>query len=508
MVLLERQRRATKAARDELAAGAALSLYTFVQLAWRAIEPNQVFIGGWALAAMCRHLEAITRGDFLAMGLFNRLLMNVPPGMMKSLLVGVLWPAWEWGPMNMPFLRYLSTAFTDDLAIRDSRKMRDLVESDWYQEHWGDRVRLVRRAEDDFQNSAGGWRKAVAFSSLTGGRGDRVLVDDPHSTEMAESEAERKTALRIFRESLHSRLNDPAKSAIVIIMQRLHENDVSGAAIRLGLGYTHLMLPMEFEVQRACRTPIGFADPRSYEGELLFPERFSRATIERDRKVMTAYAIAGQWQQRPTPREGGMFKRIWFRRVTAAPMNCRWVRHFDLAATEEIYAQANGARTAGVLMGRDSGGGFYIAGCVKERVENVHPLILNTAMADRSKWPRYEVSLPQDPGQAGKVQKRALAALLNGFDVHFDLETGDKATRAAPFAAQCEVGNVALVIPPRPAGEPEPPWVEEYLDEVTNFPGGALKDQVDATSGAYARLLKSPRDQPTGQPMTGSIYQR
>jgi predicted phage terminase large subunit-like protein len=508
-ITAELQRRATEKARAELSAGAALSLYTFVQLAWRELEPAHKFVGGWALAAMCRHLEAITRGLLIEQGHMNRLLMNVPPGMMKSLLVGVFWPAWEWGPMNMPHLSYLGTSYKKEIAVRDSRKMRDLVQSDWYQEHWGGHVRLTRTGEDDFANDRGGWRQAWAFNALTGGRADRVLVDDPHSTEGAESEADRNTAIRITRESLHSRVNND-ESAIVIIMQRLNENDVSGTILRLGIDYIKFVLPMEFEPRRRCKTAIGFEDPRTFEGELLFPERFSREWLKREKRTMTAYAVAGQFQQRPVPREGGMFKRHWFRRVPAAPAMCRWVRHFDLAATDEAFSQSSGARTAGVLLGKDDATGMlYIADCVAERVENHEPLILNTCTADRTKYPRYEVSLPQDPGQAGKVQKRALGRLMAGFDVHFELETGEKADRARPFAAQCEIGNVSIVVPPRPAGHPEPAWIDEYLDEVTNFPGGAIKDRVDASSGAYGRLLKAPRYVAPSQSIERlNIYQR
>jgi hypothetical protein len=162
--------------------------------------------------------------------------------------------------------------------------MRDLVSSEWYQSLWP--VPLSRVAEMSFENSAHGFREAKPFASLTGGRGDRVIIDDPHSTETAESETERTRTTRIFRESVPSRMIDPKASAIVIIMQRLHENDVTGQALALKLGYVHLMLPMEFEPERRCILPTGFEDPRTEDGELLFPERFPRSVVERDKIPM------------------------------------------------------------------------------------------------------------------------------------------------------------------------------------------------------------------------------
>src|SRR4029077_8111126 len=118
------------------------------------------------------------------------------------------------------------------------------------------------------------------FGSLTSQRGDRLIIDDPHSTETAESEIDRANTARTFREGAVNRLNDQARSAIVIIMQRLHAQDVSGVVLELGMGYTHLMLPMEFEVERRCSTSIGFVDPRTTDGEILDPGRFPREVIE------------------------------------------------------------------------------------------------------------------------------------------------------------------------------------------------------------------------------------
>ncbi len=434
LIRQERARRAQEAERERVAHDAerirarCQSLAAFVREAWHVLEPGSEYIHGWHIDAICAHLEAITDGRI------TRLLINVPPGTMKSLIVSVFWPAWEWGPRGLAWMRYLTTSYSESYVKRDSRRMRDLVQSDWYRSLWPE-VSLVRSGEASFANSATGFREGVPFQSLTGGRGHRVLIDDPHSTETAESPAERQRTTRIFRESVPSRLVDPKTSAIVVIMQRLHEEDVSGQCIKLGLGYEHLMLPMEFEPERRCRTSIGFEDPRTYENELLFPERFPREVVDRDKRPMGSYAVAGQFQQRPVPREGGLFKREWFegKFITAAPAATKWVRHWDLAATAEQDGK------------------------------------------------EVEISLPQDPGQAGKVQARDFVAMLAGYVVKAEPETGDKVTRAEPFSAQCEAGNVYIV-----SGD----WNADYIDELCLFPGGSFKDQVDASSGAFGRLLK------------------
>lgn len=466
------------------------TLAGFVREAWPILEPKNLYVHGWHIDVLCVHLEAITYGRYLEAGLDNRLLINVPPGTMKSLLVSVLWPAWEWGPAGMPWLRYLSTSYSDENVSRDSRKMRDLVSSEWYQALWP--VQLTRRGETSFENTERGGREGRAFSSLTGGRADRLIVDDPHSTETAESEADRSTSIRIFRESVPLRINDAVRSAIIIIMQRLHQHDVSGVAMALKLGYTHVMLPMEFEADRRCVTPFG-EDPREQDGELLFPQRFSRESVDRDKLTLGSYGVAGQFQQRPAPRGGLMFKRHWFRVVPAAPVECKWVRGWDLAATEKkTKSSALGpAYTAGVKLGRDKEGRFYIAHVVRLREEGaaVRRAILNTAQIDGTSC---QIDLPQDPGQAGKTQAQDMVAMLAGFQAFASPESGDKEVRAQPVAAQAEAGNIAVV---------EGPWNDAFFGELELFPSGAYKDQVDALSRAFARFVRAGTAMGTGYPV-------
>src|SRR5262249_31655898 len=151
--------------------------------------------------------------------------------------------AWEW--TFAPGQRFFTTSYTETYARRDSRKTRDLILSEWYRTLWPSIV-LERDNETDFENTMKGYRKAVPFASLTAGRGNRLIIDDPHSTEQAESDADRERATRMFRESATSRLNDPERDCIIIIMHRLHPEDLCGVIETLDLPYTKLVLPMEF----------------------------------------------------------------------------------------------------------------------------------------------------------------------------------------------------------------------------------------------------------------------
>ena len=315
-----------------------MSLAEFVKRAWHVIEPGQSYIHGWHIDFICAHLEAITDGVLNDDGTFyNRLLVNVPPGTMKSLLIGVFWPSWEWGPRGRPHMRYVCASHSLDLAIRDSLRMRRLVTSEWYQGHWGDVVKITgdQNAKAKFETTATGFRQACAFTGITGYRGDRVIVDDPHSVDDANSDAKRETTTTLFKEAVTSRLNNPDESAIVVVMQRLHEQDVSGVILENDMGYDHIMLPMRFDPSRACVTRLGYADPREIDGELLFEDRFPQHVVDRDEAAMGPYATAGQYAQSPEPRGGGIVKDSWWK---------LWDRH-EYPGIEYIVASLDTAYT-------------------------------------------------------------------------------------------------------------------------------------------------------------------
>ncbi len=451
---------------------AAESLADFVKMAWHTIEPGQPYVHNWHIDALGDHLQAVAAGEI------PRLLINIPPGTMKSSTTSVFFPAWLWGPAGKPHSRFIGAAHEQTLATRDNRRTRLLVESEWFQTRWPVRITSDQNEKTFFETEDRGFRQSSAVRSMTGRRGHFIAWDDPINPEDAHSPTARETAIRIFTETLPSRMVDPKTSAIIIVMQRLHQDDVSGYILENDFGYEHLCLPMEFEPDRKCYTSIGFEDPRTKEGELLFEERFPREVVERDKKVMGSYATAGQFQQRPAPREGGMFKRSDFEIVDAVPVGCRWVRAWDLAASVEKTS----AFTAGVLMGRTPKGEIIVADVARDQVSpsGLEKLLRATASMDGVSVPG---SIPQDPGSSGKYQAKALiSGPLAGFNYKASPETGDKVARAEPLAAQVEIGNVKLL-----RGD----WNKAFLDEISMFPAGKNKDQVDAASRAYGELMKS-----------------
>lgn len=445
-------------------------LGNFIRRAWPVLEPGQPYVHGWHMDAISEHLEAITAGHV------TRLLINIPPGTMKSMSTAVFWPAWEWGPRGMPSMRFIGASHEENLAIRDNVKMRRLIQSDWYQQLWPTAMAGDQNAKTYFENAQTGWRQACPVRSMTGRRGDRVLWDDPHSVEDAHSEAELEGANRIFRETLPTRLNNPASSAIVIVMQRLSVKDVSGVITSEDMGYEHLCLPMEYEGPRKV-TSIGFVDPRKEVGELLFPARFPREVVERDKKIMGPYAVAGQFQQRPSPAQGGEFQPDMLQIVDVIPAGpVRWCRGWDLAATEGA-----GDYTVGAKVGALADGRFIVAAVVREQFGTTKRDQLIKATASADAW-AVKQSLPQDPGQAGKGQASAFVSMLAGHDVHTSLESGDKVVRARPLASQVNAGNVLLL---RGA------WNEAFKEELRLFPNGLHDDQVDASARGFNSLIGS-----------------
>jgi len=240
-------------------------------------------------------------------------------------MTDVFWPAWEWGPRNMPSLRYVCASYSSHLTERDNLRCRNIVTSDRYQAYWGNRYKISNEqfTKIKFANNKTGWKLATSVTGIgVGERGDRFIIDDPNNTMDMESEAVRHTTNLWFTEVVPDRLNNPEKSAIVIIQQRLHEDDISGTALSREMGYTHLMIPVRYDGARHCSTiPLlnretGEAtlweDWRTEEGELAWPERFTDKVCDDLERDKGPYAWAGQYMQSPAPRGGAILRDEWW----------------------------------------------------------------------------------------------------------------------------------------------------------------------------------------------------
>jgi hypothetical protein len=282
------------------------SLYEFVRQAWHVVEPGVPFIPSWHIREICEHLEAVSAGEI------HRLLINIPPRHSKSTIVSVMWPMWEW--LTDPAQKFLAASYSGNLSIRDNLKARRLIQSPWYQERWGQMFKLAgdQNAKQRFENDKTGYRLATSVGgTATGEGGSRLILDDPHGAQDAQSEAMRESALEWFDQVWSTRLNNPKTDAMVTVMQRLHERDISGHILEDIGGWEHICIPAEWDGKRR-QTVLGPYDPRKKLGELICPERFGDKEITALKQLLGEYGTAGQLQQDPTPTGGGILKTVHF----------------------------------------------------------------------------------------------------------------------------------------------------------------------------------------------------
>jgi len=485
----------------------ASSLSEFISQAWHVVEPGQEYVHNWHIDLICDSLEAITDGVMVDdERYYNRLLINVPPGAMKSLIVNVFWPAWEWGPAGLPNLRYVCASHSMDLAIRDSTKMRRLVQSEWYQERWGDTVKLTgdQNAKTKFETTATGFRQAIAAGSITGARGDRVIIDDPHSVESAASEAMRQTTVDWFERAVPTRLNNPDRSAIVLIMQRLHEEDLSGVALSKQPDlWDHIMIPMEYSPDRAAPTMLGFEDPRSELGELYFPDRFPKHVVERDKKIMGSYAVSGQFQQTPTDDSSGIIKQsMWqlWENKDQFPAFDFIVAAVDTAFTEKTENDYTAMSVWGVFsedpVAEASKRGTSYQ--VERSYKQPHPkLMLIYAWQERlqlaavvekvaatcSKFKTDKVLIENKA--AGIPVAQELRRLYAGKNFGVQLDDPGSTDKIARLYSVQHLFEDKLVYAPDKA------WADEVIQQCARFPKAKHDDLVDTVSMAMRYLRRS-----------------
>jgi predicted phage terminase large subunit-like protein len=273
----------------------------FARRAWSELEPYVEFVDGWFVDAIAYHLEAVTAGQI------RNLLICMPPRLMKSTLVSQMWPAWEW--TERAELRYLTSSYAYDLALKDAVRHRRLVLSLWYQRLWGDRVRLTtdQNVKSRFDNDRGGGRIVTSVEGIgTGDGGDRVMCDDPHNVKEAETADRRDEVIHWWNVVMSSRRNEPAKSAMIVVQQRVHEEDLAGHLKARG-DYVVLELPQEYQGQKT--TGIGFADPRTREGQLLVPARWTPEAVDQQKMELGPWQFGAQHNQTPSQAQGSILKR-------------------------------------------------------------------------------------------------------------------------------------------------------------------------------------------------------
>jgi predicted phage terminase large subunit-like protein len=290
------------------------SLYKFLQSAWKYIDPAP-WKGGWHIEAIAEHLQAIVDGEI------RRLIINLPPRHCKSLLLSVALPAWVWaqpndGPTSGPGVPFLYASYADKLSLRDSVKSRRLIESPWYSTRWGKRYQLTsdQNTKSRFSNDKGGERLITSIGAgVTGEGGNFICIDDPNAANDISSDAALESTIEWWTTAMPTRANDPDTAAWVIIQQRLAENDLTGHILEHEAdGWVHLCLPGRYEPERSFHNVLGWKDPRTEAGELLWPERFSEASLKRLEVSMGPWVFNGQIQQRPEPKGGGIIQRDWW----------------------------------------------------------------------------------------------------------------------------------------------------------------------------------------------------
>ncbi len=412
---------------------------------------------------LCRELEAIERGEN------KRLIVSVAPRHGKSELVSKRLPAWWFG--RHPHDQIVVASYGADLAQGFGRDIRNIVQSPEYAALFPEvKVAADSSARDLWHTNKGGVFAAIGVGGGLTGRGAHLLVCDDlvRDRKDADSAVVREATFDWYRSVARTRLS--TRGAIVLVMTRWHPDDVVGR-----------LLNDQADVWRVINLPAvaGANDPLGRDiGDALWPEMFDRAALASLERDLGPREWASLYQGQPFVSEGALFKPSLIPILDASPSNIiRRVRAWDLAATRQTGTR-DPDWTVGVLMAQLSTGGFLVEDVVRVRggPDEIEATIVATGTRDGRTVP---ISLPQDPGQAGVAQVAYLTRRLVGFTVGATRETGDKATRAAPFASQCNVGSVSLV---RAA------WNRVYLDEMGSFPAGTHDDQVDASSRAFEQL--------------------
>jgi predicted phage terminase large subunit-like protein len=466
------------------------NLVDFVEGAWKYIDPNP-YRSGWHLQAIAEHLEAVARGEI------RRLVINIPPRTSKSSMVSVCFPAWTWslpqtGPLAGPHVQFLFASYAQTLSVRDSIKTRRLIESPWYQQRWNQHFQITsdQNTKIRFDNNKGGYRLATSVDgALTGEGGSIIVVDDPHNANEVESDLVRQGTLEWWDQSMSTRLNDPKTGAYIVIMQRLHESDLTGHILEKDVGnWTHLCLPMRFEPDRRCITPW-FIDERE-DGELLIPERFGEAEVSELERRLGPFAAAGQLQQRPQPKGGGIIKREWWNLWDESISTAQGFQKTVFPPFEYVIASLD---TAYTTKQENDYSALTIWGIWTDKQMN-RRIMLIYAWQERLEFPELSAKVLQSCNKF-KVDKLLIESKAAGISVAQELRRhlsegswgiqlldpgrGDKVARAYAIQHLFSDGMVYA---------PDFDWADKVISQCESFPKGSHDDLVDSMTQALTHL--------------------
>ncbi len=451
-------------------------LATFAGRCFQALNPQTELAMNWHLEVIADKLTAVREGKI------RRLIINLPPRHLKSLMASIAFPAWCLG--QDPSAQILCVSYAQDLADKLARDCRGLMMSPWYQRIFSTRLAPHRQAVQEFITTRQGYRLATSTGGVLTGRGaDIILIDDPLKPEEALSDAQRKAANEWYDHTLYSRLNDKRHGAIVIIMQRLHEDDLIGHVLAQE-GWEFLSFPAIAEADEVHRIET-ILKPKCFrrrQGEALHPDREPLETLDHIRRTIGEYNFAGQYQQSPAPLGGGLVKAEWFKRYGEKDRPERFdriVQSWDTANKATELSDFSVCTTWGVK-GKD----LFLLGLFRRRLE--YPALKRAVREQQSLFDAKEV-LIEDKASGTQLIQELINDGCHGVTRY--QPTCDKIMRLHAQTAMIENGFVYI---PETA-----PWLAEYLHELTVFPKGKHDDQVEldrSVPGLVQEALPGPRD--------------
>ncbi|WP_204325932.1 phage terminase large subunit [Sulfitobacter sediminilitoris] len=452
-------------------------LSSFIQRSFLTVDPGSQYLHGWHVDAIAHKLQQVAAGQI------KRLVITMPPRSLKSIAASVAFPAWLLG--RDPRLRVLAVSYGEGLSEKLAMDCMKVIEAPWYRACFPrTRIARGRGARSDFETTRGGGRFSTSVGgTLTGRGGDIILIDDPHKPEEAASEAKRLAVKDWFKSTLLSRLNDPRESPIVLIQQRVHEDDLAGMVLEQG-NWQHLNLPAIAEEVEEIALGRGRVMNRDI-GDLLHPERLPRDLLARLQKDLGSYVFAAQYQQRPAPLGGGLVKWNWFQTYDRPPdrtLEDRIIQSWDTASKAE---EVNDHSVCTTWLVR--GSSAWLLEVFRAQLEFPE---LRRAIEARAHAHSASLILIEEAGSG--VQLIQDLRRSGGLNIRGIIPKGDKQTRLLGVTPLIESGKVAI---PKNA-----PWLATFQHEVILFPKGKHDDQVDSLSQFLIWL-----GEPVATAMSGTV---